>query len=230
MATPLNILVVEDHDGLRDVTVEILGAQGHVVTGLDCAEAVAELPASWKCDIAILDLNLPGEDGLALASRLRTMQPGIGIVMVTVRHALDEKLAGYEHGADLYLTKPTAPEELCAAVQALARRIGLTASIPVADFVLDMPARVLRTPAGSIGLRSSEASVLHALARAPEQLLEAWQLLLILEKPDDTQGKAQLEVLISRLRGKLTRHGAPSNVLRAERGKGYRLCLALKLI
>lgn len=225
----LNLLVVEDHDGLRDVTVETLSGQGYHVVGVDSAEAVSELPAAFRTDIAILDLNLPGEDGLMLAARLRQVQPGIGIIMVTARHALLEKLAGYEHGADVYLTKPTAPAELCAAVQALALRLYRPAVEAGSAFILELAARLLHTPLGSIALRASEACVLHSLALAPLRSLETWQLLEKLDKPVDDEGKAQLQVLVSRLRSKLIEHGAPATAIQAERGKGYRLGLSLQL-
>ena len=226
----LKLLVVEDHEGLREVTVETLVNHGYRVVGVASAEAVSELPADFQADIAILDLNLPGEDGLLLAARLRAVQPDIGIIMVTARHALLEKLAGYDHGADLYLTKPTAPQELCAAIRALTHRLRRTTVAQLADFALDLEARLLQTPTGSLLLRAPEANLLHSLALAPEHTLETWQLLERLGKAVDDEGKAQLQVLVSRLRSKLTENGAPPHSLRAERGKGYRLGLAIRLI
>lgn len=227
MAAPLNILLVEDHDALREVTREVLGAEGHRVLALNCAEDVAELPAGWQADIAVLDLNLPGEDGLSLARRLRQIQPGIGIVMFTVRQRLDDRLAGYDHGADIYLTKPTDAKELCATVAALGRRLQKTGT-GSEDCRLDLSGQTLHTPQGLLALRPAELALLQALALAPEHSLESWQLLERLGKPCDAQGKAQLEVTISRLRSRLEAHGAP-NAIRAERGKGYRLCLKIVL-
>ncbi len=119
----MNILVIEDHDPLREVTIFALTEMGHKVRGIGSAEALnAELEISVP-HILILDLNLPGEDGLSLAGRLRRMHPTIGIVMVTARNELTDKISGYESGADIYLTKPTSLEELAAAVNALSRRI-----------------------------------------------------------------------------------------------------------
>lgn len=233
MAAPLNptpllkLLVVEDHMALLDVTVETLAAQGHAVVGISSAEAMDEVPAGFVPDIAILDLNLPGEDGLSLARRLRQAQPRIGIVMVTARHTLAHKLAGYEHGADIYLTKPTAPEELCATVQALAQRLQPMAAAQPAVFALDMASKLLATPQGDVALRSAEATLLHALALAPDNTLAHWQALEKLGKPVDELGKAQLEVLVSRLRRKLLDHGAPAMPIRALRGVGYQLYVQL---
>ncbi|MGV8834443.1 MAG: response regulator [Devosia sp.] len=226
---PIKLLVVEDHQALLDVTVETLTTQGHEVIGIDSAEAMDELPDRFTPDIAILDINLPGEDGLSLARRLRNLQPDIGIIMLTARRALEEKLAGYEHGADVYLTKPIAPEELCAAVQALALRLARSVPTSGGTFSLNLAAELLHTPLGDVPLRGSEASLLHALALAPDNTLATWQALAKLKKPMSDQGKAQLEVLVSRLRGKLIAQGAPSMPIRALRGIGYRLSMPLKI-
>lgn len=226
---PIQLLIVEDHLALLDVMVETLAACGHEVIGIDCAEAVDELPVHFVADIAVLDLNLPGEDGLSLAQRLRQIQPGIGIIMVTARHALEQKLAGYEHGADIYLSKPVAPEELCATVRALAQRLRQSASTKVPVFALNVATHLLQTPQGEVVLSSAESVLLRALALAPHHTLEIFQALDQLDKPVDLQGKAQLEVLISRLRRKLLAHGAPTVSIRSLRGKGYRLCMPLQI-
>ena len=228
-APPLKLLVVEDHLALLDTLTETLTASGHEVVGIDCAEALDEVPAHFVADIAVLDLNLPGENGLQLAQRLRRIQPGIGIIMLTARNALQDKLAGYGHGADLYLTKPTPPQELCAAVLALGQRVRPSAAAEPAAFTLDTAAGLLHTPQGALLLRGPESALLHALALAADHTLEVFQMLEKIDKPVDAQGKTQLEVLLSRLRAKLVAHGAPAAPIRAVRGKGYRLCLPLHI-
>lgn len=119
----MNIIVIEDHEVLREVTIAALQDMGYAVQGIDSAEALPVLLEVFQANIMVLDLNLPGEDGISLAQRLRKSHPEIGIIMVTARIALNDKLAGYQSGADIYLTKPTSLEELGAAVQALSRRI-----------------------------------------------------------------------------------------------------------
>ena len=94
-------------------------------------------------------------------------------------------------------------------------------------FALDMASKLLTTPQGELVLRSAEAALLYALALAPENTLAHWQALEKLDKPVDELGKAQLEVLISRLRKKLLDHGAPPMPIRALRGVGYQLCLSV---
>jgi DNA-binding response OmpR family regulator len=119
---------------LLEVALETLAGRGYEVIGVPSAEAIDELPEHFVADIAVLDLNLPGEDGLRLAQRLRQIQPSIDIIMVTARCALEQKLAAYGYGANVYLTKPIAPEELCATVKALAQRLKRSATPEIAGF------------------------------------------------------------------------------------------------
>ena len=227
----MNVLLVEDYDQLRAVTAEVIAAKGHVVHALPSAEALGELVFQQPLDVAVLDLNLPGEDGLSLAQRLYQTCPGIGIVMLTVRHTLADKLAGYERGADVYLTKPCEPEELCAAIEALGRRIrAARAPNREAIYTLNVSKAQLITPQGVVDLRSAEVLFLQGLALAPEGKLEYWQLIEKLDKPMDEAGKAQLEVLVSRLRQKLQSIGIVEPGIKSERGKGYRLCMPIKMV
>jgi len=119
----VKIIVVEDHEALREVTVSALQDMGHKVRGIACAETLNQELQTDCPHVLILDLNLPGEDGISLARRVRKVHPEIGIIMVTARNQLGDKLTGYDSGADIYLTKPTSIEELSAAIQALSRRL-----------------------------------------------------------------------------------------------------------
>lgn len=224
MDTLLNIVVVEDHDALREVTVEALCNMGHNVVGVDCAEALADEIGAFPIDLLVIDLNLPGEDGISLARRLRAAQPGIGIIMVTSRDQISEKLSGYESGADLYLTKPTSVEELGAAVQALARRMKRHEQTRPA-FQLDLSALFLQGPREGVGLSAHEAAMLSVLARAPDHRLESWQLIELSGKEEANFSKSTLEVQIVRLRKKLMQAGAVDQPIKAVRGQGYQLCI-----
>ena len=119
----LNIVLVEDHDLLRTVTESVLKEAGHNILALGCAEEVDEALSGMNPDLYILDLNLPGEDGISLARRIRRSHPRVGIIMTTVRSEVTDRLDGYESGADIYLPKPTDPSELLAAAVALTRRL-----------------------------------------------------------------------------------------------------------
>jgi len=106
MVAKLNIVVVEDNNDLRELTCQVLTQEGHRVTGLACAEELEDLAGGEPADMFLLDLNLPGEDGISLSQRIRKAQPLVGIFIISARSDLDDKLIGYESGADLYITKP----------------------------------------------------------------------------------------------------------------------------
>jgi DNA-binding NarL/FixJ family response regulator len=124
----LEIVVVEDNAALLAVTLHTLRLAGHRVRGVESAEEFLAGINPQSVDVAVIDLNLGGRDGIWLAQQLRAACPRVGIVMATARVTLQERLAGYEIGADIYLPKPVEPRELVAAVQALGRRLGSAAS------------------------------------------------------------------------------------------------------
>jgi len=230
--TVLKIIVVEDHDALREMTVEALCEQGHHAIGVDSAEALPDW-LGMPPDVMVIDLNLPGEDGLSLARRVRAAQPGIGIIMLTARSQTSEKTQGYQSGADIYLTKPTSIEELIAALQAVARRlkpVAVDAATPNVAFTLDRARLLLSGPAGPVSLNALEAAVLSALAGALWQRMENWQLLKILAKSEASYTKARLEVLIFRLRKKLVQAGADEHAIKVIRQVGYQLGVAVRVV
>jgi DNA-binding response OmpR family regulator len=223
---PLNLLIVEDNDDLRDSLADALGTRGHHVVAVDCAEAVPEQAELTRLDLAIVDLNLPGEDGLALAQRLREAQPGLGIIMLTARAQSSDKVAGYEHGADIYLTKPVSLQELAGAVQALGRR--LKPAGHDGGLELDTRRLCLIGADGSVtALKPQEAALLAAFVRAPQQRLEHWQIAGLLGMPDHDINKPALELHIVRLRKKLPGGTDDCSPIKAIRGWGYQLCVAL---
>jgi len=227
MSRTIHIVVVEDHDALREMTVAALARPGFGVRGYESAEALVEDSGNQPIHIAVLDLNLRGEDGLTLASRLRAHQPDIGIIMLTVRDRIEQRVAGYAHGADIYLPKPAATEELRAAVAALARRLIPRTPIP-AGLELDLAAGLLRSPVQTVSLLEPEAALLRAFALAPEGRLDTWQVQEILG--EERASRAAIAIRISRLRKKLAEAGAQDGALRAVRGEGYRLYVDLRIV
>ncbi len=231
MDSRLRILVIEDHDTLREVVVETLRAQGHHVVGVESAEAIESPVATDNYDLVVLDLQLPGEDGLSFAQRLRKIKPTIGIIMMTARGLTKDKCLGYESGADIYLTKPFPHEELCAAVHALGRRV--RSLEPSSSLCLNMQRMVLVDAKGQeIALSSQESRMLSALVLAPGQRLENWQLVELLGKSHEDYTKAALELHVLRLRKKLSQTAdAPTNspLIQAIRGWGYQLCMQVML-
>ena len=111
MAAHLSIVLVEDNDDLRELTADALRGEGHRVLALSCAEELDDQSAGESVDVFLIDLNLPGENGLSLCRRVRASRPDAGIVIMTARVALNDRIAGYKQGgADIYLTKPVSPE------------------------------------------------------------------------------------------------------------------------
>jgi DNA-binding response OmpR family regulator len=228
MSARLSVLVVEDHDMLRDATVAALNDAGHHATGVVSAEDVDDTPTQQPPDLYVIDLNLPGEDGLSLAKRIRESHPRAGIVMVTARTDIKDRVSGYESGADIYLPKPVDPEELLAAVDALSHRIR-----PMEDeatLVLNLGSLQLRGPKCEIGLSQSEANLLSSFARASGAQLERFQVAANLALKGETLNATSLEVRLSRLRKKLNQVGAEEPTIKAIRGLGYKLCSTIRFV
>ena len=138
----LEIVVVEDNVALLAVTVNALRLAGHSVRGVCSAEECMTGTELQSVEVAVIDLNLAGRDGIWLAQQLRAACPRVGIVMVTARVSLQDRMAGYGIGADLYLPKPVETGELVAAVQSLGRRLW---SAPVVNGGLEpLPATLPR--------------------------------------------------------------------------------------
>ncbi len=231
----MNIIVIEDNDNLRQATVAMLTRHGHPATGLICAEDVDEMRFDPAPGLFVIDLNLPGEDGLSLARRLRASQPLVGIIIVTARSRLGDKVAGYESGADLYLPKPVDPAELLAAVESLERRLQhsrrlLQPGEPVHELRLDQVGRVLQGALGTELLSQNETAILVGLSRAPGSRLESWQIMAAIDKDPATYAKSSLEVRMLRLRQKLVRVGAHDRCLPALRSYGYQLGVPVRVI
>ena len=232
MATHLNIVVVEDNDDLREAIVEVLTAQGHRVLGLSCAEELGDEGAKAMINLLVVALNLPGEDGVSLARRLRATQPGLCILMMTARDTVRDKVSGYEAGADIYLTKPVSIEELTAAVNALDRRLNAFPTPPDNQATLTVQVAQLKAqgPTGSVELAEVEVALLCALARAPDRRLAYWQLLEIMMTDVERASQANLAVRMTRLRKKLCEVGFDGNTLQVIRHEGYQLRVSVQLV
>ena len=234
MPSLLNIAIVEDHEVLLEVLVETLRREGHSVIGLTCAEAIDDEGAHQPIDLLILDLGLPGEDGLSLARRFRAAQPHAFIVMLTARTSLSDRVQGYAHGADIYLPKPVEPAELVAVVQSIARRAesGHESDEPASSHMLTLQVSWLTVEglAGSVKLTRAEAIMLAAFARAPGQVLESWQIMEFLGEDPETYARNGLEARIARLRSKLLHAGSDGGCIRSIRSSGYQLCVRIRVL
>ncbi|MFC7410599.1 response regulator transcription factor [Hydrogenophaga atypica] len=223
-ATPsLHILVVEDNDSLRDATTDFLNANGHHTTGVSSAEEVDDTPTRDLPDLYLVDVNLPGEDGFSLIKRIRASQPLAGIVLMTARGQLHDRLDGYNHGADNYLIKPVEQAELLACVRGLALR--LKAGVPKVDgrLMLYSNSHRLIGPLGESQLSHGESMLLAAFSRAAGRKLERWQAMQLVDHHHRGLSQANMEMRISSLRKKLHTCGAPDASILALRGFGYAL-------
>ena len=226
MNTQMTVMLVEDHDALRNATARVLQQAGFEVVGVSSAEDVDDQHEARLYDAYVVDLNLPGEDGISLTKRLRQAHPKANIVMTTARSHLNDRIHGYDSGADIYMSKPVAPEELVAALYRLVTR-SKTADNIAHGLQLDPRQQWLAGPAGQCRLAISEVRVLLALAMAKEQTLERWQLLVQLSPDGEEISSDNLQVRLSQLRKKLAKCGVEGESIKALRGMGYKLCVPI---
>jgi DNA-binding response OmpR family regulator len=225
---PLKVIVIEDYDALREAMCDVLSKDGHDVIGLSMAEEVDDEAAGFVSDLYIIDINLPGENGISLAQRIRRSQPDVGIVIVSARSSVDDRIGGYKSGANIYLMKPLSLEELRAVVEGFVQRL-LSAEVSRSSSVVLSPMKMLLTgPLGKTQLTQSEVSLLAALSRAPQCSLERWQVAVHLGNGQEIT-KENLEVKLGRLRKKLVGCGAETPVMQSIRGIGYRLTTPIEI-
>lgn len=228
MSADLIIVVVEDNELLREEMVSFLTRPGWHAHGVDCGEELSLWLRVEAPDIAVLDVNLPYEDGYSIAARLRESHPDMGIIMLTARVRHADRASGYQSGADVYLTKPTNTAELIAVIENLSRRMRREAP---RLFTLDRAGATLSNPAGRrCLLTTGELRLLELLTLAPGREADLEYLLDAMAGRDDRPvTAAALAVLISRLRGKCQRALGVENLVIAHRGVGYRLSVPVRL-
>ena len=242
LATPLvalrpslRVAIVEDDRLLRQEIELHLTANDFSVVGVSSAAALYDLTQSEPIDLFIIDLNLPGESGLSLCKRLRESLPNAGIVIMTARVALHDRLAGYSHGgADFYLTKPISPDELVLVLQNLGKRVKKLDSDN--SWSLSLRDRLLTGPQEGQKLRltNREKVLLVSLSHAKEHILESGALCDLFSREDDEDGmtKHALEELIARLRKKFktVQQTDAEPAIKSVWGVGYQLCVPISLV
>ncbi len=221
------ILVVDDDPGLRDLLAGYLQAASFDVTTVAEGRAMKAALARDPYDLLILDLMLPGEDGLALCRQLRATS-SVPIIMLTARGDELDRVVGIEMGADDYLTKPFSARELLARARSILRRAGSRAGpnsqIRFGGWILDLGARFLRDPAGVVvSLSTGEFRLLRALAENIDRVMSRDQLLDAVSGRDASPNDRSIDVLIARLRRRLRDEAREPQLLRTVRGEGYML-------
>lgn len=217
----LQLVLVEDNSEFRDILASGLRHCGHTVRDVANAGEMDAALQEYPADILILDLGLPGEDGIDIARRVRRQyQKELGIVMVTARGKLEEKVKGLDVGADLYFVKPVDILELDAALRSLQRRIR---SIQTVSWHFNAVTSTLTNPNNrSARLTAQECILLGSLVRSPGRNVPRQEIFQALRQPDDQYGDKRLEALVSRLRRKLKSIDPDVELpIRARHNQGY---------
>ena len=218
-----SVILVEDNVSLREALEHHLVDAGFSIRGVGDGQELNQELAISKPDVIVLDLNLPEEDGISIAKRVRLAYPSMGIVMLTARVRSIDRHEGYDSGADVYLTKPVNPSELTTVLQNLCRRISPQADNP--SWSLHLASLQLVSPAKeTIKLTVSEAKLLQELALSGE-LLSMSRLIEVfgdIDLPEPTN-KLRIEQVVSRVRRKMDvlLGGQPS--IKAVTRLGYKL-------
>ena len=218
----MRILVVEDEPLLARGLTDLLRSRGHMASALDRGERALDILATERFDLIMLDIGLPGIDGLELLRRLRTRGDATPVLMLTARDALSDKVSGLNLGADDYLAKPFANEELLARVQALARRrpVLVASERRIGRLRVDLDASRAWIDDQALNLPAREWAVLGALLVHEGRVLRKERLITLVSSWDEELSSNAIETYISRLRPKLESAGVS---LRTIRGLGYLL-------
>jgi DNA-binding response OmpR family regulator len=225
-----HILVVDDQADISDVVRDYLTAEGYRVSTAADGAGMRQVLAQSQADLVILDLMLPGEDGLTLARALRSEQPGIGIIILTGRGDTIDRIVGLEMGADDYLPKPFHLRELLARIKSVLRRVhARTSDQPsparsrahFAGWYLDLSSRELQSPSGTlVRLTTGEFDLLAALVRNANKVLSRDRLLDLTRHREAGPFDRTIDVLVGRLRRKLGDTENPT-LIKTVRGAGY---------
>lgn len=221
------VLVVEDDPDLAVLVAEYLRRDGHEVTSSGDGLRALELARSLRPDVVVLDLGLPGLDGIELCRRLRTFSDCY-VLMLTARADEVDTLVGLSVGADDYLTKPFSPRELVARVRVLLRRPRSADAASgdeavVGDVRVDFEGREVRQGGAVVDLTRTEFDVLAALARRPQRAFSRRQLVDEVWGPDWVGDQHLVDVHVAAIRRKLGDDPAEGRYVRTVRGVGYRL-------
>ena len=226
MPDDIHILVVEDDARLRDRLARYLIGEGFRVTAAaDAAGARATIRAI-DYDLMVLDVMMPGESGLDLIQSLRQEQRrDLPILLLTARGAPEDRIAGFEAGADDYLGKPFEPRELVLRIRALLRRTPPPepeqppAPVRIGSAWFDVERGELRDMSGLIRLTGGESALLTALARKPNEVLSREDIAEALGMDD--AGERAIDVQVVRLRRKIEADPREPRFLHTVRGRGY---------
>jgi two-component system phosphate regulon response regulator OmpR len=225
MADDAHILVVDDDARLRALLERYLAGAGFRVTTAETATDARDKLRFMHPDMLVLDVMMPGENGLTLTESLRQQGSDVPVLLLTARSGPEDRIIGFEAGADDYLGKPFEPRELVLRIRALLRRAPApvpeapTGPVQLGPLFLDTERGELTGPDGVVRLTGGEAALLVALARKPNEVLSREDIAATLGM--DEAGERAIDVQVTRLRRKLEADPREPRFLHTVRGRGY---------
>jgi two-component system OmpR family response regulator len=227
---PDHVLIVDDDAETRSLLREYLEKQGYRVTAAADGRALREALGRTRPDLIVLDLMLPGEDGLQLCRDLRT-RSNVPIIMLTARGEETDRIVGLEMGADDYLAKPFNPRELLARIKSVLRRArALPGNLEpeaageyrFAGWALDVATRNLTAPDGVVvPLSGTEFKLLRIFLAHPDRVLTREQVIELMSARDGGPFDRAIDVQVSRLRQRLRDDAREPRIIKTVRGEGY---------
>ncbi|MEP6790287.1 MAG: response regulator [Ramlibacter sp.] len=229
------ILVVDDDADIRELLTQYLRKQGLQAAAVADGRQMRVHLANHPVDLIVLDLMLPGTDGLALCRELRSGPRALPVVMLTARGDEADRILGLEMGADDYLAKPFAPRELLARIRAVLRRArmlppNMQVSEPArwlafGDWRLDTTGRHLKDTAGTqVALSGAEYRLLRVFLDHPQRILTRDQLLNLTQGREAENFDRSIDLLVSRLRQRLAEDAREPRYIKTVRNEGYVFC------
>ncbi len=223
------ILIVDDEPDVRAVLQEYFVAHGYAAFGAESASAARVLVAQHSIDLALVDIHMPGEDGLSLARHLRERYAKIAVIMLTSATTVVDRIVGLEMGADDYVPKPFDPRELVARVKSVLRRTSSAgradlgaARVRIGQCVLDLAAhRLMDQKGGEVAMSPLEFDLLKALAEHPNRALSRERILNLSQQRDWDPFDRSVDLRIMRLRKKIEPDPEHPRFIRTVRNEGY---------
>ena len=221
------LLVVDDDPELRELITAYLTKQGYRITAVADGVEMDAVLLAVDIDLVILDLMLPGEDGLSIAKRLK-QDANTPIIIVSAQGEDVDRIVGLEIGADDYIAKPFNPRELLARVRAVMRRAhgkGTdSGAVAFGEYRLDLNAQRLSKGGEPVALTSGELDLLTILVRHPNRVLDRDRILDLLTGAERSPFDRSIDVRITRLRSKIEPNPGSPRYIRTVWGKGYMFC------
>ena len=227
MSEAAHILVVDDDERLRRLLSRYLAENGFRVTAAESAAEARDRLRFLSPDLVVLDIMMPGESGLSLTEALRRERSDLPVLLLTARDAPEDRVLGFEAGADDYLAKGSDPRELVLRIRAMLRRAAPVPTTPAAPggvvrlgaAEFDTARGELRDADGVIRLTGGEAALLSALARKPNEVLSREEIAVALGMDD--AGERAIDVQVTRLRRKVEVDPREPRFVHTVRGRGY---------